>query len=608
MIFSTPVIGRDAIVGDGYQATWVVVECAVLSSEDEGGETERQQLRGGVPVLRVRGRRQSGGQGSSVARRGDAAVTSGVAESCRDGASETKACEEGATRSRSPRGASRGVPGLAESVESGGRTRGCAASVVGESQLASAVLPSAAPCAPSRDALVSVGGVALEALARVAFDVSSPWFCMASVLERAQEVLLDASRKRLSVDFECQSFLTAVATAYGCSVQALLPCFLDVRHHFRVQRCLLRRDLGDEECAAGRRGVAEAEDARALRRAVCAVVAAPEGVFRLTVAVARERLADAPGACDLLMAEVGDSLDELVRQETMPELEQRGRDWLLEAGMDPARCRACVWSADKQSCVFRQCQRAVLPDGSFCRVHRGYCMSGYLDAERGLVQVPPRVYARGLLEARRRAGLTLQGSMPVARGGSAAEVQRRRETFRSCRQRAPFVAVVPGELRRFAQDPLALPPVPCRLCVQSFATRASLHAHIEAEHVSLSEYRKRLFYLVSSFEAVQVVPPQVWRHVTEAFSEHLVSGTDAWPACAVEEDDHDAGSIDEKREGVRGEGREGSMKYWWRTFRKGQGIVGPADVGGGRERCGAGRRTGCRGSWRAGFRDLGASA
>ena len=40
----------------------------------------------------------------------------------------------------------------------------------------------------------------------------------------------------------------------------------------------------------------------------------------------------------------------------------------------------------------------------------------------------------------------------------------------------------------------------------------------------VSEYRKRLFFLLSRVEAMGPVPPQLWRHAVEAFAEDLGVG------------------------------------------------------------------------------------
>ena len=94
-----------------------------------------------------------------------------------------------------------------------------------------------------------------------------------------------------------------------------------------------------------------------------------------------------------------------------------------------------------------------------------------------------------------------------------------------------FVPNVPGDLRTFSSDPLALPPYPCRLCSRNFGTEEAFQGHVAAEHAGCAEYRKRVIFLESSFAAVKPVPPQIWRHCVEACTEDLVSGSSSWPSC-----------------------------------------------------------------------------
>jgi len=89
-----------------------------------------------------------------------------------------------------------------------------------------------------------------------------------------------------------------------------------------------------------------------------------------------------------------------------------------------------------------------------------------------------------------------------------------------------------GVLRRFSKEPVALPPHPCMLCDAAFATKADLEHHVVARHAGVQEYRKRLFFLQSSFESIGPVPPALWRHSVEAFAEHFVTGSSDWPSCA----------------------------------------------------------------------------
>ena len=153
-----------------------------------------------------------------------------------------------------------------------------------------------------------------------------------------------------------------------------------------------------------------------------------------------------------------------------------------------------------------------------------------------------------------------------------ASRQTPRVAVKNCRQRVAFVSAVGGDLRRFEQDPLALPPFPCRLCSQGFASRRLLFDHIDSEHVSLVEYRKRLFFLLSSFEHVEPVRPQVWRHATEAFTEHSVLGSDSWPACRVNEGASGlssvawSGTVVGESVDVSGQRSSCCCVAWWRYF------------------------------------------
>ena len=94
--------------------------------------------------------------------------------------------------------------------------------------------------APPREALVSLGGVALDALGALSLGPESPWFCLDALLEHAQDVLVSSSRAK-DLDIDCLEFMVAVATEYGCFVQALRPCFSEVRQYLRLQQFLMRR-------------------------------------------------------------------------------------------------------------------------------------------------------------------------------------------------------------------------------------------------------------------------------------------------------------------------------------------------------------------------------
>ena len=76
-----------------------------------------------------------------------------------------------------------------------------------------------------------------------------------------------------------------------------------------------------------------------------------------------------------------------------------------------------------------------------------------------------------------------------------------------------IVEFVPGELRVMSERPESLPPCPCRLCAKNFATRDLWKQHVVREHCGADEYRKCLFWYLSSWDCVQSVTPQEWRHI-----------------------------------------------------------------------------------------------
>ena len=119
-------------------------------------------------------------------------------------------------------------------------------------------------------------------------------------------------------------------------------------------------------------------DVLSLRRTVCGVVTAPDGLLRVTVATARENLATALGVDPGVLSDVSDVVDELLQGEAMRTLELRGRGRLLDPRVDPLRCRACVFCVEKKLHVFSQCLRAARPGQPWCGQHLRQCTSGYL--------------------------------------------------------------------------------------------------------------------------------------------------------------------------------------------------------------------------------------
>ncbi|MCP4501829.1 MAG: hypothetical protein GY822_17860, partial [Deltaproteobacteria bacterium] len=111
-----------------------------------------------------------------------------------------------------------------------------------------------------------------------------------------------------------------------------------------------------------------------------------------------------------------------------------------------------------------------------------------------------------------------------------------------------------GPLRDFKPVPEALPPFPCRLCDQNFATHATFMQHVHDEHHGWPEYRKRLFYLAEQLDGVQPVRPQEWRQCVDAFSEHLVTGSADWPACAAPAESGEAGAASQD-----------APRNWWKA-------------------------------------------
>ena len=88
-----------------------------------------------------------------------------------------------------------------------------------------------------------------------------------------------------------------------------------------------------------------------------------------------------------------------------------------------------------------------------------------------------------------------------------------------------------GQMRSFDQAPSSLPPHPCRLCDESFATLDCLLSHLECRHHGFLEYRKELFFKQQQLDAVRRITPQEWRHCLEGFAEELVTGSSDWPQC-----------------------------------------------------------------------------
>ena len=121
---------------------------------------------------------------------------------------------------------------------------------------------------------------------------------------------------------------------------------------------------------------------------------------------------------------------------------------------------------------------------------------------------------------------------PVVAGESA-------EGGQAFRAQRPYVDLTgPGrprcQMRRFDEEPIALPPHPCMLCEGvAFGRRDDWLVHVKETHHGLCEYRKQLSFLAQEFDSVGRVPPQLWRHVVEAFAEEYTTGAEEFSCQAV---------------------------------------------------------------------------
>ena len=209
--------------------------------------------------------------------------------------------------------------------------------------------------------------------------------------------------------------------------------------------------------------------------------------------------------------------------------------WLFDEGFDEFACRGCAWENDRRCAVFKQCPSRPGEGSRFCKRHAQHLSHGEWEPPAH-VSIKGAVLVKGMKEARWRAG---QGVARVSRGGDQGagrdqgagaqrEAGRRRVVF------APqYVPRVPGRLRVFKEQAVAMAPFPCMLCEEQFATAALLEQHVDSAHCGMDEYRKAIFHQRAAFEGVRAVTPQEWRAVVGKFAEHLVTGRREWPECSV---------------------------------------------------------------------------
>ena len=302
-----------------------------------------------------------------------------------------------------------------------------------------------------------------------------------------------------------------------------IQCYLYLSGQFRAGDALVVDVEADEVAPPSVHG-------KALMAAVSRVCQLSES---LNLKQARAALAVDVHVDPAVVEAQADIVNWLFQQEMQRREEARWRPWLHARSLDACRCSAYIWDPQSRRAVFGQCANRARAGSVFCGLHKAKQKRrcGCHHPRFGLLEVPAKVLARGIHEARRRGLASGPGVEPELRFADVAQSERLQVP--EPQAQPEFVEHVPGELRAFEQDPTALPPYVCRLCPAGFASRDAFEQHINAEHASPVEYRKRLFYLESSFLGVRPVLPQVWRHCTEAFTEHLVTGHEAWPACAV---------------------------------------------------------------------------
>ena len=191
-------------------------------------------------------------------------------------------------------------------------------------------------------------------------------------------------------------------------------------------------------------------------------------------------------------------------------------------------CQATQENKASTAPVLKQCEEPC--EGRYCEQHA-------MEEERRQGDWDPRASHPTLSEQERRRAWgiacrrydlhvrarALSGDPAVgvsAVVGNAFRVQR------------PFVDLTaPGmpryQMRRFDEEPVALPPHPCMLCEGvAFGRRDAWLEHVQDTHHGIGEYRQQLVFLSRQFDRVGRVPPQLWRHVADAFAEDYTTGAE----------------------------------------------------------------------------------
>ena len=194
-----------------------------------------------------------------------------------------------------------------------------------------------------------------------------------------------------------------------------------------------------------------------------------------------------------------------------------------------AMCR-CKGKVSPHPVLF-QCVRRPMDGGAYCANHA-------LRESREFGDWAPLTMHPGLTEKAREAAWKiaclrydkLYGNIATRAVPSVASV--------GTRAQKEFVMLTPAEqrasqLRRFTDTPVALPPHPCMLCDAAFGREADWRVHVAVAHRGMCMYRQRLIYLSEQFGNVGRVPPQLWRHAVEAYTEEYVTGSNSWSCLHV---------------------------------------------------------------------------
>ena len=281
-----------------------------------------------------------------------------------------------------------------------------------------------------------------------------------------------------------------------------------------------------------------------LRETIRALVREHEHSEDLTLRRFRELLAAQLGVEVEVLEPMSQAISALILLERQRWVDFWWREYLFDPLIPPNefKCLGTTWQSDLTKPVFKQCFCKRHGTTDFCQKHLKDLGHGRWDPADELRSCPAPKMREAVAEAQRRARMA--GGLPPPPRPVGSRGRRVHGAPAAGRRQKAYV-VAEGDLRSWSAEPGPLPPYPCQLCDQNFATRAFFHRHLEECHHGFDEYRKRLFYLMTRLEGLEAGRPQLWRHTVEAFTEELVTGERDWPECAIE-----------------GEGEP--RQHWWR--------------------------------------------